>query len=116
MQYKGKITISPEMSAKVDNWLNGTPIDEDDFNDNFLGEDETHTETFVFPDGKIMDIKVCGVSYEEDGYNNAWTEAVLFDPNGSQISFTEPNEAYIGEWKLEDSETGNTYTVEIVKG
>ena len=77
-----------------------------------FGEDETITETARFDNGFEMYIKCCGVQYEEDGCNLAWTEAVLFH-NGGQVAFTEPSDEFEGDWELEDDD-GNTYIVHVV--
>lgn len=34
--------------------------------------------TAIFGNGIEMDIKLCGVQYEDGGFNKPWTEAVLF--------------------------------------
>ena len=57
-----------------------------------------------------MDIKCCGVQYEEGGVNTAWTEAVLFK-NGSEVCHSEPNEGFFGEWTLETN--GDEYVVNV---
>ena len=71
-----------------------------------FNEDETVTETIKFPNGYEMDIKAVIPDWE----SQVWTEAVLFDKKGNQISFTEPSDTFMGEWNLEDHE-GNSYTV-----
>ena len=66
-----------------------------------MDEDETITHTAIFDDWVEMDIKVCGVQYDENtDNNNAWTEAVLYDENGYEIAFTEPQDDYFGEWRI----------------
>lgn len=82
--------------------------------DDYLGEDETISETAVFPDGNIMDIKCCG-----SRNSSAWTEAVLFAPakNGvayQELSCTDAEEEFVGEWKIERDET--TYLVVVKDG
>ena len=71
-----------------------------------FSEDEAVTETAKFPNGYEMDIKLVVPDWE----SYTWTEAVLFDQKGNQISFTEPSDTFMGEWNLED-EDGNSYTV-----
>lgn len=80
--------------------------------DEWLGSDTLHCESVIFKDGYMMDIKICGVDhYEEGGCNSAWTEAVLFDPEGHEVACTEVCEDYFGEWKIEYD--GNEYIVNI---
>lgn len=76
-----------------------------------FGEDETMSYTVDFGNGYEMDIKVCGVQYEEGGNNTAWTEAVLF-LYGSEIACSDPSDGISGEWELEDDD-GNTYIVDV---
>ena len=74
-----------------------------------LGEDIAIVKTATFDNGVEMDIKCCGVQYNEDDESNtAWTEAVLFK-NGSELCFTEPSDEYLGEWILEYN--GDEYVV-----
>lgn len=62
-----------------------------------LKRDETIVYTAVFPDGMQADIKlvIC------DGENKPYTEAVLFDKNGFQKAYTDPEDEYAGDWELE---------------
>lgn len=62
----------------------------------FQDEDHTIIHTVVFPDGKQMDVKSCGA--QEDC---SWTEAVLFDENGCELSCSEVSDRYDGTWDLE---------------
>ena len=66
----------------------------------------TITYTVQFPDGKQMDIKCCGCQDEP-----SWTEAVLFDEDGSQLCCTEPGDSFDGPWELQYA--GIRYTVTI---
>lgn len=67
-----------------------------------FGEDSTFSVTIPFPNGFEIDIKCCGVQYEEDNDTNLpWTEAVLFNKDGGQCCFTEPSDDFFGEWELE---------------
>lgn len=96
-------------------WLNhicsDEPKDEDDFYDNYLSEDNTYTVTIKFSNGIEMDVKCCGVQYQEDGANTMWTEAVLFD-HGSEICCTDPSDEFIGDWELEDD--NNKYIAHVI--
>ncbi len=88
------VSISPELYAQIQTYLSpNTPPDAR------LDEDNIISITAKFSDGKEMDIKCCGV---QDGKEPAWTEAVLFDENGWELCFTDPNDVFIGSWELED--------------
>ena len=62
--------------------------------------------TADFGNGYEMDIKLCGVDYEEGGCNTAWAEAVLFH-NGCEVACSDTDEDYMGYWELEHK--GNTF-------
>ena len=72
-----------------------------------MGEDDTITETATFDNGYQVDIKCCGAQDDV-----AWTEAVLFDPKGNQVSYTDPSDRFTGKWYLAD-DRGNTYIVTV---
>ena len=74
--------------------------------DAYQSEDHTITYTVQFADGKQMDIKCCGCQDEP-----SWTEAVLFDEDGSQLCCTEPGDSFDGPWELQHA--GIRYTVTI---
>ena len=74
--------------------------------DAYQSEDHTISYTVQFPDGKQMDIKCCGCQDEP-----SWTEAVLFDEDGSQLCCTEPGDSFDGPWELQYE--GIRYTVTI---
>ena len=73
---------------------------------------DTMTFTAHFPDGKEVDVKICGnLEFEDGGWNLPWCEAVLFNENGCEICFTEPADDIFGEWELEAD--GNEYIVNV---
>ena len=102
------LTISKEEANLINKHLHVEPtcIEE------CLGEDIAIIHTVRFSDGTEMDIKCCGVQYNEDDESNtAYAEAVLFQ-NGHQICYTEPTDKYTGKWSLEYD--GNEYEVFVV--
>lgn len=106
MKYIKTIKISKEEAEQINKHLHVEPTCADEC----LGEDITISHTAIFDNDFEMDIKCCGVQYDEDSESNtAWTEAVLFH-NGSQICYSEPDDEYIGAWSLDD-EYGNEYVV-----
>lgn len=108
MRYEKTIVVAPESLEKINKYLDEEPECEG----NCLSEDETIIETAVFEDGYEMDIKCCGVKYEEGGCNTSWTEAVLFH-NGSEIACSDVGDDFEGDWELKDND-GNTYIVHVV--
>lgn len=72
-----------------------------------LKRDETIVHTVVFSDGMQADIKlvIC------DGENKPYTEAVLFDKNGFQKAYTDPEDEYTGDWELEYDDVNYVVTV-----
>lgn len=99
MIYRSRVHISDKELEAIEDFIeNGG-----------LSEEETITKTAKFSNGYEMDIKCCGADEEP-----AWTEAVLFDSEGSQIAVSDLSDDYIGIWELEDNE-GNTYKANVVK-
>ena len=108
MKFIKVIKIDKKLNDKINFYLNHNPISEDD---EYLHEDETIRETAVFSDGTQMDIKCCGVHYDEGAINTAWTEAVLFKMKGSvaeEVACSEVCDNFTGAWELDDRK-GNTY-------
>lgn len=107
MKYFGKITMPQKRLEQIHMYLNKEPKCEADC----LPEDITITESFRFSDEYEMDIKCCGVQYEEGGSNTAWSEAVLFK-NGCEVCCSEPSDNFEGEWTLRDGDNEFTVVVE----
>lgn len=107
--YKATIEISKKEIKKINRYLDNPTKKK-----NCLDEDETITYTAKFPNGYSMDIKCCGVEFDEDSDNSAWTEAVLFDSNGKQVTCSEPSDEFEGEWELIDFEHYDIYQVDVV--
>ena len=74
----------------------------------YMGEDDTITDSVTFPNGMQMDIKCCG---SQDDV--AWTEAVLFNKDGVPEAISDVSDEFLGEWELTDGE-GTTYRVTVV--
>lgn len=72
-----------------------------------LKRDETIVYTAVFPDGMQADVKL--VICDEEPY----TEAVLFDKNGFQKAYTDPEDEYTGDWELEYDDVNYVVTVKV---
>ena len=88
----------------------------------YLGKNATREEdnlpegthfviTAAFPDGTEMDVKLCGVQYEEGSNSNRpWTEAVLFK-NHAEVSCTEVEEEFVRDWEMPYD--GNVYITHV---
>lgn len=112
MVYEEYISISKEEADMINRYLTVEPESEEDC----LDEDETIVYSATFSNENVMDIKCCGVQYEEGSCNTAWSEAVLFEKNGSfliQVNCTDVSDNFLGEWRLDD-EDGNTYVVHVI--
>lgn len=95
MKHERTITVPREEAAVIRRYLRREPQSEAEC----MGEDTIITHTAVFDDGFEVDVKCCGVQYQEGVSNRPWTEAVLFH-HGYEITFTEPEEDYFGTWTL----------------
>lgn len=107
MEYMKKIKISDEMKTGLKALLETEPETESDC----FGEDESITYSATFQDGCRMCVDICGVQYEEGSSNLPYTQAVLYDQTGNQLSYTEPSDGIDGPWELEAN--GNTYVAVV---
>lgn len=104
-RYKEVYKLSLREAKIIEDYLNASDEDE------HLSEDETITHTVYFPDGCQMDIKCCGT---DNG--TAFAEAVLFNKNGGQMAYSEPEDEYLGTWTLKYNGTTYTVTVDVIGG
>lgn len=95
------LEVDPKLLEKIRGYLEAT--DPADYQD----EDDTIVCSARFPNGYQMDIKCCG---SQDG--PSWTEAVLFDDSDMEMTMTQPEEEFEGEWVIEHK--GVTYEVNVV--
>lgn len=105
-EIKKELLLSKDEAEKINRILITKPESYEDC----MGEDEIISHTVQFNDGIEMDIKICGVDYEEDGVNLPWTEAVLFK-DGHELCCSEPGEEFLCEWALEYEDI--RYVVEV---
>lgn len=104
MEFRREIKISKKLAEEINKLLTK--------GDRNFGEDCAIVKTAKFDDGYEMDIKCCGVQWDDEAEDNtAWTEAVLFH-NGSEVTCTEPEAAYDGTWCLCSKE--NQYVVDVI--
>ena len=104
------VEISESRLEKIEHYLNDEPASADDC----LSEDDTIIYTARFADGYEMDIKCCGVQFcaGPDETNTAWSEAVLFNPNGSEVANELGDDTFRGDWQLEHD--GTVYIAHVV--
>lgn len=100
---------------EIDEWNELIESGSIDYDEHGIPELSTvWSRTVKFEDGFEIDIKVC-TNNREDG--DLWSEAVLFDKNGSEYACTEVCYGIDGEWELEwfdyDSNTMHEYVVTV---
>lgn len=100
VEYRSTLYLSDAARKTIEGFLNAKSEDE------YQGEDNTITYTVRFPDGKEMDVKCCGCQEE-----SSWTEAVLFDEKGCQLTYTDVSDEFVGIWELTYKDA--TYIVEV---
>lgn len=100
VEYRNTLYLSDAARKTIEGFLNAKSEDE------YQGGDNTITYTVRFPDGKEMDVKCCGCQEE-----SSWTEAVLFDEKGCQLTYTDVSDEFIGTWELTYKDA--TYIVEV---
>ena len=106
-EIRRQITVTKEDADEISKLLKTESKDESDC----FGENEVKSYTANSGDGIEMDVKICGVQYEEGGCNKPWTEAVLFK-DGCELCCTEAGEEFLGEWELEYN--GTKYITEVI--
>lgn len=89
IEYRQQILLSRAEWEIINGYLNAASADE------YQDEDQTIIHSVRFSDGMCMDIKCCGC------HESSWTEAVLFDQNGCEVTCTEPSDQFDGLWELE---------------
>lgn len=100
MRYAKNIYLEREQIDYAKELCRHNPLDEDEC---FSSKEAPLTYTADFPNGYSVDVKVCGVDFEEGSDNTAWTEAVLFK-NGCEVACTEPCDSIDGPWELSDGD------------
>lgn len=103
------IYVPDNVARKIVRYLEQEPL----YECMCLGEDETIVYTASFPNGYEMDVKCCGVQFDETAESNlAYAEAVLFH-NGAEVCHTDPDDCFFGEWRLEADGTEYVTNVEV---
>ena len=108
--YKKTVKIEKNLADKISQYLT-----EHDSYENWcesgLSEDRTISAAATFDNGYQMDVKCCGVQYDPNSTNTAWTEAVLFDDKGNELVCSDVSEDFFGQWELEHD--GSKYIVDV---
>lgn len=102
------ILLRPQQASFLQKILHEEPTSEADC----FGEDEKFSMSVSFDDGRYAFIDCCGVQYREDECNTAWTQGMLYEPNGRAIACTEPGDEFLGEWLFTDNQ-GREYCVNV---
>lgn len=105
--YNKNIYVDKDKLEYWKNMLNRDDIDYDEMK--WKAYSNVAIWTARFSDGCEMDIKV---NTNDTDDHDLFSEAILFDNEGYQLSFTDIAYDLEGEWKLEYG--GNTYSVNIV--
>lgn len=93
--YEEVYKVDKDFADFVKKALSTQPKTEDDM---VMGEDDTKSITVTFSDGYSMDIKICGVKFEEGADNRPWCEAVLFNEEGGEVACSEVSDKFFGDW------------------
>ncbi len=119
MKYAEKLKISKAEAGRLNkalNWKKGWPESER------FGADDIFARTVRFKNGFQADLKVVGTDYEdweeEDEellpyHNAAWSEMVLFTPQGSEAAVSEVCDNYVGKWILRKGRDTYEVTIEV---
>lgn len=102
------LTVDPHRAKWINHFLTHEPQNASECFD----EDNEFTITARFKDGFFVDVSLCGVQYDKGSSNTAWTQAVLYAGNGTELSCTDPEDEFFGEWEFEYNDT--IYRVNVV--
>ena len=91
--YICKLYLPSDEISRLEGYLNA------DSEGQYQGMDSAETHSVKFPDGFVMDIKVCGCDDEA-----SWSEAVMLAPTPTgalcEIGCTEPGETILSDWEF----------------
>lgn len=107
--FEQTVEITAQMAEGIRHILEDEPTC---YEDCFGSKEPAISVTATFDDGCMVDVKCCGVDYEEGGYNTGWTEAVLFDASGCELTFTDVEDFFVGDWVIEHDDA--EYIVHVV--
>lgn len=78
-----------------------------------MGEDDSESYGIKFENGYSVDIRVCGVKFEEGSTNLPWTEAILCDETGCEVCVSDACDEFFGTWRLVDPDNNNIYVLRV---
>lgn len=97
MKYNKQIKLTEREKEAVNYYLQNT----------FYSYETLYTKTIVFDNGYFMDIMICA-----NCDDTPYTQGVLYNKDGQQLSFTDTDDNFPGEWILYAD--NNTYIVNII--
>jgi hypothetical protein len=104
MNFNANITVPTNIASQLEAFCHTPPLD--------CGRDEIlFDQEVTFSDGIRAVVQVVAPNSPEDG-ETAWTQCVLYDKNGRELSVSEPGESLIGPFHM-DYFT-DSYTVNVV--
>ena len=101
-RFEEKLSVPKNVLDRINRYLAlPSGLNEDEYQG-----DHTITYTVEFANGYQADVKCCGCRDE-----SSWTEMVLFNKDGAELTCTEPKEEFAGTWEL--TYDGVTYVVVV---
>ncbi len=97
------MTVPASLAARIEGFLRSPPLD--------CGRDEIlFDQEVTFSDGIRAAVQVISPNSPEDG-DTAWSQCVLFDNRGREISVSQPSESLIGPFHMNYFD--DTYIVKV---
>lgn len=93
------IYVSKPYAERIKKYLRGAEAQ---------GDGSSLSKTAKFSDGFEMDIRCCG------GKDDSWTEAILYDDTGREVTVTEPCDGFTGCWELKDEDANTVYRAHVM--
>lgn len=98
------MTIPASLASKLEDFLRTPPVD--------CGRDEVlFDQEIVFADGIRAAVQVIAPNSPEDG-ETAWSQCVLFDQRGREISVSHPGDSLVGPFHMDYFD--DTYIVNVM--
>lgn len=98
------MTVATSLASQLENFFLTPPAD--------CGRDEVlFDQEVLFDDGVRAAVQVIAPNSPEDG-ETAWSQCVLFDKSGRELSVSEPGDSLLGPFHMDYF--GDTYIVNVV--
>ena len=114
MEYCNRMKIGKDTAEKLTRYLNAKPSEYPDIIDRQGGSLFDEESVFKTKDGKTVRMAIMVIA-PTDEESTAWAQAVLYDENGGELGFTDPEYEILGEWELESGDDVFTVIVENEK-